>query len=156
MSSKPNYKAELVGVFGHPVAENPTVVMQEAGFQALGLNWRYLTIEVLPQDLEAAMRGMRAFNMKGINLTIPHKVEVLKYLDEVKADAALMGAVNTVVRAGDKLVGENTDGKGFMQALTQDAKVNPKGKNVLVLGAGGAPVPSRWSWHWQAHTRSPL
>jgi shikimate dehydrogenase len=138
MSSNPNYKAELVGVFGHPVAENPTVVMQEAGFQALGLNWRYLTIEVLPQDLQAAMRGMRAFNMKGINLTIPHKVEVLKYLDEVKPDAALMGAVNTVVRAGDKLVGENTDGKGFMQALTKDAKVNPKGKKVLVLGAGGA------------------
>ena len=138
MSSKPNYKAELVGVFGHPVAENPTVVMQEAGFQALGLNWRYLTIEVLPQDLEAAMRGMRAFNMKGINLTIPHKVEVLKYLDEVKADAALMGAVNTVVRAGDKLVGENTDGKGFMQALTQDAQVDPKGTKVVVMGAGGA------------------
>ena len=84
------------------------------------------------------MRGMRAFNMKGINLTIPHKVEVLKYLDEVKPDAALMGAVNTVVRAGDKLVGENTDGKGFMQALTQDAKVDSKGKKVLVLGAGGA------------------
>ncbi len=138
MSANPNYKAELVGVFGHPVAENPTVVMEEAGFQALGLNWRYLTIEVLPEDLAAAMRGMRAFNMKGINLTIPHKVEVLKYLDEVKPDAALMGAVNTVVRVGDKLVGENTDGKGFMRALTQDAKVDPKGKKVLVLGAGGA------------------
>jgi shikimate dehydrogenase len=138
MSSNPNYKAELVGVFGHPVAENPTVVMQEAGFQALQLNWRYLTIEVYPEDLEAAMRGVRAFNMKGVNLTIPHKVEVLKYLDEVKPDAALMGAVNTVARVGDKLVGENTDGKGFMQALTQDAKVDPKGKKVLVLGAGGA------------------
>jgi shikimate dehydrogenase len=138
MSSNPNYKAELVGVFGHPVAENPTVVMEEAGFQALQLNWRYLTIEVLPEELEAAMQGMRAFNMKGINLTIPHKVEVLKYLDEVKPDAALMGAVNTVVRVGDNLVGENTDGKGFMRALTQDAKVNPKGKKVLVLGAGGA------------------
>jgi shikimate dehydrogenase len=138
MSSNPNYKAELVGVFGHPVAENPTVVMQEAGFRALQLNWRYLTIEVLPQDLEAAMRGMRAFNMKGINLTIPHKVAVLKYLDEVKGDAALMGAVNTVVRAGDKLVGENTDGKGFMQALTQDAQVDPKGKKIVVMGAGGA------------------
>ena len=138
MSSTPNYKAELVGVFGHPVAENPTVVMQEAAFQALQLNWRYLTIEVLPQDLQAAMQGMRAFNMKGINLTIPHKVEVLKYLDEIKPDAALMGAVNTVVRVGDRLVGENTDGKGFMQALTQDAKVDPKGKKVLVLGAGGA------------------
>ena len=138
MSSNPNYKAELVGVFGHPVAENPTVVMQEAGFQALQLNWRYLTIEVLPEDLGTAMQGMRAFNMKGINLTIPHKVKVLKYLDEVKPDAALMGAVNTVVRVGNKLVGENTDGKGFMQSLRQDAKVDPKGKKVLVLGAGGA------------------
>jgi len=138
MSSNPNYKAELVGVFGHPVSENPTVVMQEAGFQALNLNWRYLTIEVLPQDLGAAMQGLHAFNMKGINLTIPHKVEVLKYLDEVKPDAALMGAVNTVVRVGGKLIGENTDGKGFMRALTVDAKVNPKGKKVLVLGSGGA------------------
>ena len=82
MSSNPKYKADLVGVLGHPVAENPTVVMQEAGFQALQLNWRYLTIEVLTQDLKAAMRGMRAFNIKGINLTIPHKVAGLKYLDE--------------------------------------------------------------------------
>jgi len=138
MSSSPNYKAELVGVFGHPVSENPTVVMQEAGFQALNLNWRYLTIEVYPQDLGAAMQGVRAFNMKGINLTIPHKVEVLKYLDEVKPDAALMGAVNTVVRVGEKLIGENTDGKGFMHSLTHDAKVNAKGKKVLVLGSGGA------------------
>ena len=110
MSSKSNYKAELVGVFGHPVAENPTVVMLEAAFHALKLNWRYLTIEVHPQDLEAAMQGLRAFNMKGINLTIPHKVAVLKYLDEIRPDAALMGAVNTVVRTDDKLVGENTDG----------------------------------------------
>jgi shikimate dehydrogenase len=138
MSSGPNYKAELVGVFGHPVAENPTVVMQEAGFRALNLNWRYLTIEVLPADLGAAVQGLRAMNFKGINLTIPHKVAVLQYLDEIKPDAALMGAVNTVVRVGAKLIGENTDGKGFMHALTHDAKVNPRGKNVLVLGAGGA------------------
>jgi shikimate dehydrogenase len=138
MPDGPNYKAELVGVFGHPVSENPTVVMQEAGFKAMNLNWRYLTIEVYPKDLENAMKGLRAFNMKGINLTIPHKVEVLKYLDEVKPDAALMGAVNTVIRAGDKLIGENTDGKGFMRSLTKDAKVDPKGKKVVVLGAGGA------------------
>jgi shikimate dehydrogenase len=138
MSSSPNYQAELVGVFGHPVSENPTVVMQEAAFQALRLNWRYLTIEVLPRDLGAAMQGLRAFNMKGINLTIPHKVAVLKYLDEVKPEAAVMGAVNTVVRIGDKLVGENTDGKGFMRSLTQDSNVNPRGSKALVLGAGGA------------------
>ncbi len=138
MSEGPNYKAELIGVFGHPVSENPTVVMHEAGFKALNLNWRYLTIEVYPEDLENAMKGLRAFNMKGINLTIPHKVEVLKYLDEVKPDAALMGAVNTVIRTGDKLIGENTDGKGFMRSLTIDANVDPKGKKVVVLGAGGA------------------
>jgi shikimate dehydrogenase len=138
MAQRPNYKPELVGVFGHPVAENPTVVMQEAGFRALHLNWRYLTIEVLPEDLGDAMCGMRAFNMRGINLTIPHKVAVLEFLDEVRPDAALMGAVNTVVRREDRLVGENTDGKGFMRSLTEDAKVDPKGKCVAVLGAGGA------------------
>lgn len=138
MADAPNYKAELVGVFGHPVEENPTVVMHEAAYAALGLNWRYLTIEVLPQDLGAAIAGLRAFNMRGINLTIPHKVAVLQYLDEVKPDAALMGAVNTVVRKGDRLIGENADGKGFMRALTGDAKFDPKGKRVVVLGAGGA------------------
>lgn len=138
MTGAPNYKAELVGVFGHPVAENPTVVMHEAAYAELGLNWRYLTIEVLPGDLAAAMAGLRAFNMRGINLTIPHKVAVLPHLDEVKPTAALMGAVNTVVRDGDRLVGENTDGKGFMTALTGDAKFDPPGKSVVVLGAGGA------------------
>ncbi len=138
MSQEANYKAELVGVFGHPVAENPTIVMQEAAFQALGLNWRYLTIEVYPEDLADAIRGLRVFNMKGINLTIPHKVEVLKYLDAVAPDARLMGAVNTVRRDGDKLIGENTDGKGFLHSLTHDAGFMPAGKRVVVLGAGGA------------------
>jgi len=138
VADAPNYRAELVGVFGHPVAENPTVVMQEAAFVELGLNWRYLTVEVLPEDLAAAMNGVRAFNMRGVNLTIPHKVAVLPLLDEVRPAAALMGAVNTVVRVGDRLVGENTDGKGFMMALTQDAGVDPKGKRVALLGAGGA------------------
>jgi shikimate dehydrogenase len=138
MSHEANYKAELVGVFGHPVAENPTIVMQEAAFKAAGLNWRYLTIEVYPQDLAAAMAGLRAINMRGINLTIPHKVEVLKYLDEVAPDAALMGAVNTVRRSGHKLIGENTDGKGFLRALRSDAGLNPAGLRVVILGAGGA------------------
>jgi shikimate dehydrogenase len=138
MPDEPNYKAELVGVFGHPVAENPTIIMQEAAFQALGLNWRYLTIEVYPQDLAVAMQGLRAFNMRGINLTIPHKVEVLKYLDEISPAARLMEAVNTVVRQGERLVGENTDGKGFMQSLRLEGGVDPAGRRIVVLGAGGA------------------
>lgn len=138
MMEKVSYRAELVGVFGYPVAENPTIVMQEAAFRALGLNWRYLTIEVRPADLADAMGGLRAFNMRGINLTIPHKVEVLRHLDEVSDDARLMGAVNTVRREGDRLIGENTDGKGFLVSLRNEAGMDPAGKRVVVLGAGGA------------------
>ena len=138
MSLEVNYKAELVGVFGHPVAENPTIVMQEAGFRALQLNWRYLNIEVYPNDLADAIQGVRAMNMQGINLTIPHKVEVLKYLDEVADDAKLMGAVNTIRREGERLIGENTDGKGFLRALWDDAKIDPASQRVVILGAGGA------------------
>ena len=134
----PNYKAELVGVFGHPVSENPTVVVQEAAFQALNLNWRYLTIEVLPEQLGDAIRGLRAFNMRGINLTIPHKIEVMQFLDSVAEDARLIGAVNTVINNGGKLHGENTDGKGFIRSLTEEGHVSIPGKKVVVLGAGGA------------------
>jgi shikimate dehydrogenase len=133
-----NYKSELVGVLGYPVAENPTCVMQEAAFAALGLNWRYLTIEVRPEALPDALLGVRAFGMQGINLTIPHKVAVIPLLDEIAPDAALIGAVNTVRREGERLIGENTDGKGFLRGLAQDAHLDPKGRRVVVLGAGGA------------------
>ncbi len=78
-----NYQAEVVGVFGQPVAENPTGVMQEAGFAAAGLNWRYLNFEVPPEKLGAAMDAVDALGMRGINLTIPHKVAVIEYLDEL-------------------------------------------------------------------------
>src|ERR1051325_7849434 len=77
-----NFKAELVACFGQPVAENPTGAMQEAAFRAAGLDWRYLTVEVAPKDLADAMRGVRAFGMRGINLTIPHKMAVMRHLDE--------------------------------------------------------------------------
>jgi len=133
-----SYKAELVGVFGCPVAENPTIVMQEAAFEDRGLNWRYLTIEVRPEDLEEAMMGLRAFNMQGVNLTIPHKVTVIQYLDRLSPEAELIGAVNTVVREGDQLVGHNTDGKGFLRSVRDDAGVDPAGKRIVFLGAGGA------------------
>jgi shikimate dehydrogenase len=133
-----NYKAELVGVLGYPVAENPTGVMQEAAFAALGLQWRYLTMEVRPQDLPAAIAGVRALGFRGINLTIPHKVAVMALLDAISPDAELIGAVNTVRREGDRLIGENTDGKGFLRGLREGAGLDPKGKRVVVLGAGGA------------------
>src|SRR5437868_6637181 len=100
--------------------------MQEAAFQALGLNWRYLTVEVAPADLADAVRGARAFGMRGFNLTIPHKVAVMAHLDEIATAAAVIGAVNTVRRDGARLIGENTDGKGFLRGVRQDAGVEPK------------------------------
>lgn len=133
-----SYKEELVGVFGYPVAENPTCVMQQAAFEACGLQWRYLTIEVRPEQLADAMRGLRAFNMRGINLTIPHKVAVIPHLDRLSSEAQLIGAVNTVVAQGDVLIGHNTDGKGFLRSVREDAGVDPHGKRVVFLGAGGA------------------
>jgi shikimate dehydrogenase len=132
-----NYKYELVGVLGYPVAENPTCVMQEAGFAALGLQWRYLTMEVKPEALPDALRGVRALGMRGINLTIPHKVAVMALLDDIAPDAKLIGAVNTVRREGDRLIGENTDGKGFLRGL-RESGIDPRGKRIVVLGAGGA------------------
>ena len=133
-----NFKADLVACFGQPVAENPTGAMQEAAFQALGLHWRYLTVEVAPDRLGEAILGARAFGMRGINLTIPHKVAVMQHLDTIAPDAAVIGAVNTVRREGDRLIGENTDGKGFLRGVRRDAGMDPEGKRAVVLGAGGA------------------
>jgi shikimate dehydrogenase len=127
---------EIVAVFGQPVAGNPTQYMMEKAFAALGLDWRYLTLEVAPEGLADAMAGMRAMGFRGCNLTIPHKVEVIKYLDRTSEAATLMGAVNCVNRVDNQLVGENTDGKGFVQSLRE--VIDPAGKNVVVLGAGGA------------------
>jgi shikimate dehydrogenase len=131
-----NFKQELVAVFGQPVAENPTQAMVEAAFQHHGLDWRYLTIEVAPEGLAAAVAGARAMGFRGFNCTIPHKVAILEHLDELGDSAALMGAVNCVVRRGDHMVGENTDGRGFLESLRLVR--DPHGARVLVLGAGGA------------------
>ncbi len=132
-----NYRSELVGVFGCPIDDNPTVVVEEAGFKELGLDFRYLTILVKPEDLGDAVAGLKAMNMRGINLTIPHKVEVIKYLDELSPAAKLIGAVNTVVNNDGVLFGENTDGKGFTKSL-KDSGVKLAGAKITMLGAGGA------------------
>lgn len=133
-----NYQAEVVGVFGQPVAENPTGVMQEAGFAAAGLNWRYLNFEVPAKRLGAAMQALDALGMRGINLTIPHKVAVIEHLDDLSPEARAIGAVNTVRVDNGRKIGENTDGKGFLRGVRADAGMDPEGKRVVLLGAGGA------------------
>ena len=137
MNEEKNYRAELTACFGDPVDENPTGVIEETGYSALGLNYRYLTIRVQKDGLAAAVAGARAMGFKGFNLTIPHKVAVIQYLDELTEAAEIIGAVNTVVNQGGRLIGENTDGKGFLTSLLQN-DVNPAGKTVTLLGAGGA------------------
>ena len=131
------YRSELVGAFGCPIDENPTGVMEEAAFAAKGLDYRYLTVKVEKDNLADAMKAVKAFNMKGINITIPNKVKVLEYLDELSQAASIIGAVNMIVNKDGKLYGENTDGKGYLKSLT-DAGISPKGKVITVLGAGGA------------------
>ena len=130
------FRQELVGLFGQPVEENPTQAMVEAAFDAAGLDWRYLTIEVAPVGLADAVRGARAMGFRGFNCTIPHKVAVVEHLDRLSEAATLIGAVNTVVRVGEELAGENTDGAGFLEALRR--RRDPRGARAVLAGAGGA------------------
>ncbi len=136
MAKELNFKQELVGCFGYPVSENPTQAMIEPAFRDMSLDWRYLTLEVKPEDLPAAVAGARAFGFQGFNCTIPHKVAVIEHLDGLGESAALMGAVNCVVNRDGQLIGENTDGKGFVSSFKELA--DPKGKSMVLLGAGGA------------------
>ena len=132
-----NYRAQLTAVFGDPVDGNPTGVMEEAAYAKLGLNFRYLTVRVLPEDLATAFAGAKAMDMTGLNLTMPHKIKIIPLLDRLTEAARIIGAVNTVYRDGDTWIGENTDGKGFVRALELEG-VSLQGKRVALLGAGGA------------------
>ena len=99
--------------------------------------WHFLTLDVDKDQLENAINGLKAFKMRGINCTIPHKIAVMQYLDEISESAQLIGAVNTIVNTDGRLYGDNTDGKGFMMSLESNG-INVKGKRIVVLGAGGA------------------
>ena len=127
---------ELVGSMSVGAAGNPTVAMVEAAFLHHGLPWRYINMEVAPADLGTAVRGAKAMGFRGFNCSLPHKVSVIEHLDGLGESAAAMGAVNCVVRRGQELIGENTDGKGFLKSL--ETSIDPRGKSIVLFGAGGA------------------
>ena len=131
-----DFLPQLTGCFAQPAAENPTVAMVEAAYQHHGLHFRYVTCEVSPENLNAAVNGAKAMGWSGFNCSLPHKVAIIKYLDELGESAKLIGAVNTIVKRGNRWIGENTDGKGFLQALKEI--IDPAAKHITLFGAGGA------------------
>jgi shikimate dehydrogenase len=131
-----NFLSQLTGCFSMPADGNPTVAIVEATYVHHKLNYRYINAEVQPEDLKEAVMGARAMKWAGFHLSAPHKVEVIKYLDGIGESAKVMGAVNCAVLRDGKLIGENTDGKGFLESLRE--VIDPAGKVVTVLGAGGA------------------
>ena len=137
-----NFKQELTAAFGQPISENPTQVMIEAAYDHHNLDWRYLTIEVGPDDLEAAVKGAKVMGFQGFNCTIPHKVKVIDYLDGLGQSASLMGAVNCVVRRDGQWIGENTDGKGFVSSLRE--LTDPARKKLSSSELAEPPVPLAW------------
>jgi shikimate dehydrogenase len=131
-----NFVSQLTGSFSQSAAGNPTVAMIEAAYRHHGLDWRYINCEVSPEKLGDAVRGARAMGWAGFNCSLPHKVAVIEHLDGLGESAAIMRAVNCAVRRGNKYIGENTDGKGFLLSL--EGIVDPRGKRVVLFGAGGA------------------
>ena len=126
----------LTGSFSTPAAENPTVAMVESAYRHHGIDARYLNCDVEPGALGDAVRGARAMGWAGFNVSLPHKVDVIQYLDALGESASVIGAVNCVVRRDSGYIGENTDGQGFLAALR--TVVDPAGRSLVVLGAGGA------------------
>lgn len=128
----------LAGIFGYPLAHSLSPAFQQAAFNHYGLDARYLAWETPPDALAAEVAKLRGGDFIGANVTIPHKQAVMALLDEVDPLAAAIGAVNTIVKRGGRLVGYNTDAHGFMRALKEDAGFEPSGRRALLLGAGGA------------------
>ena len=155
MKTAPNFKQEITAVFGKPVAENPTQVMVEAAYRHHGLAWRYLTLEVDPADLEDAVRGARALGFAGFNCTIPHKVAVIPFLDEIAESARLMGAVNCVVRRGKQLR-RREHGRQRLSEVPAGKSSIPGGRTSSSSAPAALRAQSGWSLPWPAWLESRL
>ena len=125
-----------VGLIGWPVEHSVSPAMHNAAFDELGLPWRYTLLPTPPERVEAVLATLSAEGYRGANVTVPHKQAVMAHLDEISAEARAVGAVNTILVHGERLLGYNTDCNGFLTALAEGG-LQPAGKRVLVLGAGG-------------------
>ncbi|MCZ8518666.1 MULTISPECIES: shikimate dehydrogenase [Paenibacillus] len=128
----------LYGVFGDPVRHSKSPVMLNRAFAEAGINAAYGAFHIHPGTLGDAVAGIRALGFRGVNVTVPHKLEVMSYLDEIDEGARVIGAVNTIVNDNGRLVGYNTDGIGYIRSLKEETGIVLKGRKVLMIGAGGA------------------
>ena len=130
-------KTKVYGIIGDPIEHTMSPIMHNAAFKKLGIDCWYLPFRVRKEELGKAIEGMRALNISGLNVTIPHKVAVIPFLDKLDPMARKIGSVNTIVNDDGVLTGYNTDATGFLQALLEKG-IRPEGKNIVILGAGGA------------------
>jgi len=130
-------KTKTVGILGYPVGHSLSPLMHNAAFDALKLDYIYVPLPVEPDHLGQAVAGLKAMGFVGANVTIPHKVTIMSYLDELDRSAEMAGAVNTIVIKNGRCIGYNTDSQGFIQSLIAK-NITIKGKNAVIMGAGGA------------------
>lgn len=131
-------KTRLYGIFGYPVEHTFSPAMHNAAFRKLDMNACYVPFAVKPEQLAEAVRAIIPLGICGLNVTVPHKEKVIDHLNELSQEAQLIGAVNTIEVTKGKLVGHNTDGRGFIRSLREHARFDPKGKTVFLAGSGGA------------------
>lgn len=128
----------LYGVIGDPIRHSKSPIMINRAFRESGINGVYTAFHITSETLPAFIEGVRAMGIRGVNVTIPHKLQVMDLIDEIHPGALEIGAVNTIVNDNGKLVGYNTDGIGYVRSLKEEAEPNLGGKRIVVIGAGGA------------------
>jgi shikimate dehydrogenase len=131
-------KTMIYGIFGHPVEHTFSPGMHNSAFKKIGMDACYVPFAVAPEDLADAIRAVVPLGIRGLNVTVPHKERVLAFLDELSEEARLIGAVNTIEVRKGRLIGHNTDGRGFLRSLREQGGLDPKGKKFLFIGSGGA------------------
>ena len=147
MTEELNFLPSLTGSFAKPAAENPTVEMVEAAYRHHGLHWRYINTEVGPENLGAAVAGARAMNWAGFNCSLPNKVEVIQYIDGLGESAEVIGAVNCVVRRGDKLIGEKHGRQRFLEIAGKKSSIQQvNASSCLVPAERLERLVSKWRW----------
>jgi shikimate dehydrogenase len=138
MHNQVNGTTTILAIIGHPVRHSLSPIMQNSALRASGLNFVYVPFDVAPEGLGAAVAGLKALGVAGFNVTIPHKTQIMQYLDELDASADAAGAVNTVKNDGGRLVGYNTDGDGLIRSIANEFEFDVRGAAIAIIGAGGA------------------